>query len=179
MFLILPLFPLPWCQATVQLLMLVGLLLSFWGQTQSEEVKGYSINLAVMNSTSISPSLYKILVSILCPCQEVIAEDARESLPSYTSEPTMVTWLRLADVLHTHIYIHSCGALWICKYAASPIIICLLTWCLNLSCCLLCCMQNMHPCMFDRLLIFLLWFIKAKRTNIDDHICLLIAEYLQ
>lgn len=55
---------------------------------QSETVKGYSINLV---DTFISPSLYAILVSILCPCQDVIAEDAREGLLSSPSEPTMVT----------------------------------------------------------------------------------------
>uniref|UniRef100_A0A8C3AFW6 Kinase D interacting substrate 220 n=1 Tax=Cyclopterus lumpus TaxID=8103 RepID=A0A8C3AFW6_CYCLU len=45
----------------------------------------------VGNELNRSRSLSTIFVSILCPCQDVIAEDAREGLPPCPSEPTMVT----------------------------------------------------------------------------------------
>lgn len=100
------LFSLPLCPTSLQFLMLV--VLSLWGQTHSKAEKGYEMNWLIMNSTFITLPLYTILVSILCPCQDVIAEDTREGLPSCPSEPTMVTC------------IYSCGALRICKHATSP-----------------------------------------------------------
>lgn len=62
----------------------------------------------VLNSTLMRLPLCTILVFILCPCQDVIAEDTREGLPSCPSELAMVTRS------------YSYGALQICKSATSP-----------------------------------------------------------
>ena len=91
--------------------MLVGLYLSLWAQTQSKGVKGLTVNWAVMNCTFISPC-----VSILCLRQDVIAEDARESLPSCPFDPAMVTWLTLADLLAPMLHTYSCAALCLSKH---------------------------------------------------------------
>lgn len=71
---------------------------------KNKEAKVYSISFVVIISTfiNISPCLLHL-------CQDVIAEDAREGLPSCPSDPSMVTCLALADVkTHAHRYMHSC-----------------------------------------------------------------------
>lgn len=99
-----------------------------------------------MNSTFTSLLLYTVLVFILCSCQDAIAEDAREGLPSCPSDPTMVTWLHFWSTEDMQI-------------RNQFVINCLLT---NLISHFFCCMCKMHACMFDREFILLLWFNKSQ-----------------
>ena len=73
------------------------------------EVKAYIINCMIMDSVFINLTSCTIFVPILHTYQDVIAEDAREGLPSSPSDPTMVTLLTVADVLTQilHLYIHN------------------------------------------------------------------------
>lgn len=103
-----------------------------------------------MSSTITSLSFYSVLVSILCLCQDVIAEDAREGLPSCPSDPTMVTC--------------SCGALRICLHM-QPVLHNLHVCKPHLSFLVL--DVKMHDYMFDRLLVLLLWSTQGERIHLD------------